>query len=233
MLCLITPTGGRPKQFELCVQWMRNQTYKGRVIWIVIDDCLPLTTDILTETFRENWIIIKKHPVPTWTVGMNTQSRNLSVGINVIKAFPKSWVEAIFVIEDDDYYKPTYIEETLNRLGSYDVIGQGRTIYYNINQGMFKQHVNMAHSSLFQTCFTIDALPILESCFNNKFIDIEFFKRSINKNVFDGQPLSVGIKGLPGRAGIGMGHRMRSGTLDPTYSMLKELLGDDYKYYVQ
>jgi len=30
-----------------------------------------------------------------------------------------------------------------------------------------------------------------------------------------------------------MGHRMRSGAYDPNYSVLKDLLGDDYKYYVQ
>lgn len=233
MIILITPTGGRPKQFELCMRWMKNQTYSGRVFWIVIDDCIPTTTDSLTDTFRDNWTIIKKYPVPSWSLGMNTQGRNLAVAINVIRHFPRSWVDAIFVIEDDDYYKPTYIEETLNRLGSYDLVGQGNTIYYDVNRLVYKNNFNKNHASLFQTCFTVNALDILETCLTNRFIDIEFFRRSINKFVFDGEPLSVGIKGLPGRAGIGIGHRMNNVTLDSDLRTLKELLGDDYKYYVQ
>jgi len=233
MIVLITPTGGRPKQFELCMQWMKRQTYTGRVLWIVIDDCIPVTTNTLDDNFRENWTIIKKYPAPIWQVGMNTQGRNLAVAINVIRHFPRSWIDAIFVIEDDDYYKPMYIEEMLNHLGSYDLVGQGSTIYYDVKRQLYKNNGNTKHASLFQTCFTINALDILETCLTNEFIDIEFFKRSINKNVFGGQPLSIGIKGLSGRAGIGMGHRMRSGAYDPNYSVLKDLLGDDYKYYVQ
>lgn len=232
MIALITPTGGRPKQFELCMKWMRNQTYKGRVFWIVIDDCVPVTTDDLKEDFKDDWIIIKKYPTPTWENGMNTQSRNLQVAVDIIKAFPRSWFKAIFIIEDDDYYKPTYIETMLNHLDTYDVIGQGYTIYYNVVQKIFKQHINMRHSSLFQTCFTINSLPIFEKCFGKKFIDIEFFNRSINKYIFDGEPLSIGIKGLPGREGIGMGHRMNIQSNDVDNSKLKDLIGEDYKYYI-
>jgi len=43
----------------------------------------------------------------------------------------------------------------------------------------------------------------------------------------------VGIKGLPGRSGIGMGHRAEIRmTPDPEFVKLKELIGDDYMYYL-
>lgn len=233
MIVLITPTGGRPKQFELCMRWMKNQTYSGRVFWIVIDDCIPVTTNALDDNFRENWTIIKKYPVPIWQPGMNTQSRNLIVAVNLIHQFPRSWIDGIFIIEDDDYYTPEYLDEMVNKLHGYDVIGQGNTVYYNVPKQGFKINNNVNHSSLFQTGFTIDALPIFESCFSSRFIDIAFFQTTLNKNVFiQEKQLAVGIKGLLGRNGIGMGHRMRNPKLDYKYNVLKALLGDDYKYYI-
>lgn len=233
MILLITPTGARPRQFELCVQWMRNQIYKGRVFWIIIDDCLPVTTDIISEDFRDNWTIIKKYPSPTWQRGMNTQGRNLQIAVNMIKRIPKSWIEAIFIIEDDDYYKPTYIEEMLKRLGSFDAIGQAHTIYYNVMTKGYKVNNNVKHASLFQTCFTIDALPVFESVLDSKFIDITFFQRMINTNVFEEEEqFAVGIKGLPGRDGIGMGHTTKSLISDNNCLYLQKLLGEDHKFYL-
>jgi hypothetical protein len=236
MIVLITPTGGRPKQFELCMRWMKNQTYSGRVFWIVIDDCDPITTNALDDDFREDWVIIKKYPFPVWSEGKNTQARNLQIGIDAVKNLPKSFVEAVFIIEDDDYYAPTYLEKMLQRMkeGKFDVIGQGLTFYYDVVRKVYKQNLNKIHSSLFQTCFTYDAIPIFEACFSNKFIDMMFFRKMINKDVFYiKEYLSVGIKGLPGRKGIGIGHKMTRFIADENYMVLKSIIGDDYKYYIQ
>jgi hypothetical protein len=43
--------------------------------------------------------------------------------------------------------------------------------------------------------------------------------------LFDTQ-MTVGIKGLPGRPGIGAGHRMK-GISDPKLAVLKKRIGDD------
>lgn len=231
MIVLITPTGGRPKQFELCVQWMKRQTYTGKVVWIVVDDCVPITTDIITEDFREKWHIIKRHPKPVWRKGLNTQSRNLKIGIDIVKAFPQDWVEAIFIIEDDDYYRPTYLETMVKALQGFSLAGEVKTVYYNVNNRSFKINSNTAHTSLFQVCFAPNVIPAFESCFGDKFIDVNFCKKINNKNLFESVQLSIGIKGLPGRAGIGKGHVLK-GTPDSDLKKLKELLGQDYKYYV-
>lgn len=43
MIVLITPTGARKNQFELCMRWMLRQTYQGNVVWIIVDDPVPVT----------------------------------------------------------------------------------------------------------------------------------------------------------------------------------------------
>jgi hypothetical protein len=230
MIVLITPTGSRPKQFELCMQWMKVQTYKGKVCWIVIDDCFPVTTSKL-DNFKDNWFIVKKYPKPIWKKGDNTQSRNLKVGIDIVKVLPD--VEAIFIIEDDDYYKPEYLQEMINRLKGFSLAGETKTVYYNLVSRSFKVNDNTGHSSLFQTCFTKSILPIFESCLTSSFIDIRLFKKVQNANLFEAGKLSIGMKGLPGRTGIGNGHRMKNGISDPDGEKLKELLGDDAKYYLE
>jgi hypothetical protein len=232
MIVLITPTGGRPKQFKLCMEWMKNQTYTGKVLWIVVDDCEPMTTDSLLDNFRENWSIVKKYPKPVWRNGDNTQSRNLRVAINTLEFVPKEWIEAIFIIEDDDYYKPDYLEKMLFNLKGFEAIGQTKTIYYNLFYHTVTRNKNDRHSSLFQIAFTPIVLPIFEECLNHKFIDISFCKKLHNMNLFDGIPLSIGMKGLPGRAGIGVGHKMRGVSSDINNEILKKLIGDDFKFYL-
>lgn len=244
MIVLITPTGGREEQFKLCLNWMKRQTYTGRVLWIVVDDCNPKTTNSLNLNFRDNWTIVKKYPRPVWREGDNTQGRNLHYAVNVIKALPKGWIEGIFIIEDDDYYKPTYLEEMLKQLKGFDIAGQSNSIYYNVYTRVYKVHKNgdssSKHASLFETCFSVNVLSLFEECLNQKWIDVAFWKTGKEQgkslNLFTNLQLAVGIKGMPGRHGIGIGHKLGMGftgskdTVD--LSMLKTFVGEDYKYYV-
>jgi len=231
MIVLITPTGARPKQFELCQRWMRNQTYKGKVFWIIIDDCFPFTSDIKVP-FPANWTIVKKYPRPVWRQGMNTQGRNMKAGIDIVKCLPKDKVEAIFIIEDDDYYKPIYLEQMMLRMKNYDIIGETNTIYYHVPGKRWDLSRNRKHSSLFQTAFTLNVIPILEKHYNEKYIDISLFEESKNQYLFSANNLATGMKGQTGRGGIGNGHKIRTtDVLDSNLSKLKELTGEDYKYY--
>ena len=232
MIVLITPTGGRPRQFNLCCNWMRNQTYTGKVLWIVVDDCRPCITGNI-ESFPDNWTIVKKYPLPIWHTGNNTQSRNLKIGINIVKSLPKEQVEAIFIIEDDDYYSPAYLEKMMVKLKGYTVAGEIYTMYYHIGERKYHGDANKIHTSLFQTAFTVDAIPAFEMSYGKKYIDIEFFTHVKNANLFPREDLAIGIKGMPGRGGIGGGHRRNSyrGSPDNDFSRLKDFIGDDYKYY--
>ena len=234
MIALITPTGGRFRQINLCVEFMKRQTYEGDVLWVIVDDVLPTTIDFIPDNFRATWYVIKKYPREKWRPGMNTQARNLLVGINVVKYYRD--LEAVFIIEDDDYYSPVYLERMLEKLKGYKAVGQKFTIYYHVKARRWRKNGNSVHASLFQTAFTSDMIPTFESVCGEKatFIDLMFFRKMEPENVhlFDGHPLAIGIKGIEGRTGIGMGHRAAHRMKpDPDFKMLRKWIGDDYEYY--
>lgn len=234
MIALITPTGARPKQIELCSKFMKNQDYEGKVLWVVVDDAVPVTTHCISLAFKLDWEIQKIYPASKWKLGNNTQARNLLAGTSILDRYE---LEAVFIIEDDDYYSPQYLRIMMEKLQGYDVAGQTCTVYYNPIYRGWMRNGNRKHASLFQVAFTPAVLPqFIRTCrMGRKFIDMNFFRQVYDKkiNLFDGKDLAIGIKGLPGRGGIGMGHRMEIRmTPDPEFVTLKELIGDDYTYYL-
>lgn len=234
MIFLITPTGCRPDQINLCAFYMKRQTYTEKVVWIIVDDCYPLTTNGIQENFRENWMIIKAYPQPHWIPGLNTQGRNLSVGTNIIhNQFNLKEIEAIFIIEDDDYYKPHYLQNMMSHLNGFQATGERHTIYYNVLYRTHFTNPNVGHSSLFQTAFMPEVLPLFEKCYIQKFIDMNFWSMLTRVNLFNDNNLSVGIKGIPGRYGIGAGHtRLRNMPADNNWNYLRSIIGvEDAKIY--
>lgn len=234
MIALITPTGARRNQFNLCIRWMINQTYSGEVLWIIVDDGIPQTTESVNADFRKDWIVAKIYPKPQWMPGQNTQARNMLAGINYIRNnYSKDQIEAIFIIEDDDYYKPIYLAEMVKRMGNYNAIGETRTIYYNVVWRRFITNANTMHSSLFQTAFSYDAIIDMVASLKDKFIDAKFWKLVRNKYLFSAGNLSVGIKGMAGRTGIGAGHQKAYNMNDDRrLTYLTELIGqEDAKIY--
>lgn len=264
-IALITPTGGREKQFLLCCKYMQRQTYSDKVLWIIVDDCKLRTTgnvnankeyiinkdgemiDITSldsvNTFKEGWQIIKLYPEPYWEVGGNTQSRNLTVGVSMVEMLKESLgITDVFIIEDDDWYSENYLKEMTYQLIGYDIAGETNTIYYNVKDFTKYPHKNDRHASLFQTAFKVeliqDFLNVLKT--SPRFIDMDFFRWALPKkkvNLFKKPYLSVGIKGLSGRAGIGMGHKFNHRKslqkLDINTCMrFKELIGMDYLNYL-
>jgi hypothetical protein len=237
MIVLITPTGGRPKQFDLCNRWMSQQTYEGKVFWVIVDDCVPITTELKIK-MPDNWIVVYKYPVLKWKVSDNTQSRNLQVGIDLVKKIPANQVEGIFIIEDDDYYSPVYLEQMVAQLDGFDVAAERHTIYYHVGIKAYHGGDNKRHASLFQVAFKPTAIPVFENSLGAKFIDIVFFNKlkrqdNLKVNRFDRKNLAIGIKGITGRKGIGMGHNERTyKTIDKDLEHLKTFIKNDYIYYL-
>ena len=230
MIVLITMTGARPDQFELCARWMKSQTYKGKVTWIIVDDAEPRTTDCVTTGFN-GWDIRKIYPSPSWVEGQNTQCRNLLAGLEELDRIPD--VEACLIIEDDDYYKPQYIAEMVNRMGSYDVIGETHTIYYNVNNRTFVRNNNSYHASLFQVAFHPRVTDLIkESCYikTHEYIDLRIFQLVKNVGLFRAGDLAIGMKGIAGRGGIGVGHVMQ-GIDDFHMKKLQTYIGADFRLY--
>lgn len=234
MIVLITPTGARYKQIKLCARWMSQQRYEGEVLWIIVDDALPRSTDFIPADFRENWNILKVYPTPPWEKGQNTQARNIHAGIQAMRSFcDMDSVTAIFIIEDDDYYSPNYLARTAEQLKGYDLCGELLTIYYNVASRSWMRNGNRQHSSLFQTAFTPAAIPMLEQCWQHKYIDCNLFNLVQNKHLFMDGDLAIGIKGQDGRGGIGMGHSNLFGYQpDPKGIELYNLIGHDVIHYI-
>ncbi len=236
MIALITPTGRRKEQIENCERWMRNQTYIGDILWCVVDDCYPSTIMSLGEGFGANWNIIKLFPEPKWRSGQITQGRNIRCALDTIEQYPE--VKAIFIIEDDDYYKPVYLEAMIDRMGEYDVVGEKFTIYYNVLSRTHFRNRNDSHASLFQMAFTPRVAELFREQLNERFIDMAFFDKLYKNgmhdriNLFQGEDFAIGIKGMRGRQGIGAGHgRHIRGINDSELKYLTKKIGDDASYY--
>lgn len=231
MIALITPTGGRPKQIQLAAEWMKRQTYKGEVLWVLVDDAVPITTDFIPDNFRDGWTIVRCYPRPKWDQGQNTQKRNLLVAVNEVMKYN---VDSVFIIEDDDYYFPEYLEKMVMQLKGYYAAGQVRSVYFNVATGRVKRHSNTQHSSLFQTAIHKDAIPLFTDVLlseSDKFVDIALWGKlkSFKTHLFNTIDLSIGIKGLPGRGGIGIGHIVKGVALSEKLrkAALKDLIGVD------
>jgi len=238
-IALITPTGARPKQMEFCAQFMKQQTYDGEVIWVIVDDAEPTTTDHVKHDFRAGWQICKIYPKPSWSIGENTQGRNIMTGINYLQGFVDfKEIPAIFIIEDDDYYKPIYLAEMMRRWNpdAYDIMGESQTIYYNVAVRGWLRNKNDPWSSLFQTCFHPRIIPVVEHFQHKQFIDMSLFSAidPSRRRLFRADDLAIGIKGQAGRKGIGGGHSKMIGCYehDPEGLILKKFIGDDAKYYL-
>jgi len=199
LVTLITCTGARHKAFALCESYVKRQTYKGPLQWIVVDDYQKEPTKC---TMGQEYV-----PGPLqWKDGINTQRPNMDVGLARAKG------DFIFVFEDDDWYAPTYIETMLWLLEKYPVVGEGNNKYYNIKTQSFKEWNNFKHASLCSTALRKSHQELLYKAIHSGelFMDINFWLRCRHQNVpaviFMNVNLGVGMKGLPGRHGIGAGH---------------------------
>lgn len=229
MITLITPTGAREEQIKICAKLMHKQDYKGQVTWVIVDDAIPRTTDFIKEDFKENWTIKKIHPLPEWQEGQNTQGRNFCTAFEYVKTIK---TDAIFIIEDDDYYTPSYLTKMIPKLGGYDLTGERNSIYYNVLLRCWCRNGNDWWSSLFQTAFKPSVIPVFEQLYKEKFIDLSLFKYVKNKYLFNDGDYAIGIKGMLGRKGIGAGHGwIRNMKPDDYMIDLKKFTGDDYILY--
>lgn len=224
MLTLLTCTGARPEAFAICEKLMAAQDYAGNVVWIIVDDGEEATP----VTFkREGWETIVVRPSPRWQPGMNTQARNMRAGLAFVDTSAR-----LLVIEDDDYYAPSWLSRMDHELMFADLVGEMRARYYNIKTRHYRQLQNAHHSSLCSTALKGNAIPILhEICKRaTKFIDLDLWKdQRIRKRLLPSNDV-VGIKGLPGRGGIGMGHRDEFGQPD-NVGILAQWLGDGVQLY--
>lgn len=225
MLTLLTATGCRPEAWALCERWMQAQTYASPVRWVIVDD----GEEAQPITFRRHgWHLDVVRPGPRWTPGANTQARNILAGLAVIGAD-----ERVVIIEDDDHYKPDWLRTVDHELERSELVGEHFARYYNVAAQRGRQLQNNRHASLCSTALRGRALRALrDACSQRpKFIDLALWNAFRPHHLFDGHHVT-GIKGLPGRGGIGMGHKADfRGMDDPSGSLLRQWVGADAAHY--
>ena len=237
----ITCTGDRPLAFGLSQRWIENQTLIPDK-WIVVDDGkVPIDSSKL-PSFA---MYVRRMP-----------SGDCSMIQNLEEAFKYISEEKIVIWEDDEYYAPRYLEVMAKKLETYSLVGIGKSKYYHLFKRSYHHHANMGHASLAQTAFRKEFLPeVIGVLSGNAFLDIRIWsivnsgfinlketnlKERISKDgralIFDegNEYLYVGMKGMPGRVGIGSGHNGNR-TVDTRGDKLKEWIpvGKDYNSYYE
>jgi len=220
-------TGCRPEAWALCQLWMQQQEIREKVRWIIVDD----GAEQQEITFkRRNWKLEVVRPQPYWKPEQNTQARNILAGLELVGADDR-----LIIIEDDDYYAPDYLAVVSSWLDYHDLVGEALARYYHVGERLYHECGNQQHASLCSTAMkgaAIDQLRVVARL-GEKFIDMALWKSFPGTKQLYGSRLCVGIKGLPGRMGIGMGHRMNGirHRKDPGGMVLKSWVGRDWEHY--
>ena len=233
MITIVTPTCDRPLPFALAEKYMARQTMKD-FQWIVLDDGkTPVVTTMGQTVIRTND-----------TYGFSSLPKKL---MNLF-VDPNRYIktDSVAIIEDDDWYAPNYLEYMVGKLSQGDIVGEGRTIYYNVALRRWAVHTNMTHCSLCATGFnrrTFQAFYNEAACLD-PFVDMRFWERAsqrFTRLIYDpdrqlcGRTF-VGIKGMPGKRGYSTSHNPddpnhRNAFQDLDLTKLRSWIGDDADAY--
>lgn len=225
---IITPTGYRHKAFAKCEEYVARQNYikkGGTYQWLVIDDGKePIKTTMGQEYY---------HLKPQ-------KNKSKSICTNYAFALERVKYKNIFFIEDDDWYRSTYIERTLDALKMWDLVGYWKNRYYNIHERKYYQNHNMGHSSLCSSAITsniifdVHRIVIKLLGHGGVFIDLRLWRLGVKKKIIDDKSQVVGIKGMPGRLGPTHtlnGRRKNLYKADKDFAVLREWIGPDASFY--
>ncbi len=222
LVTLITCTGNRPEAFDLCKKYVKHQTYKGELQWIVVHD---EPGDYFSGALSGSNFEIHRG-ITTWSEGINTQRSNMEEAFKHIKG------ENILFIEDDDLYKPTYIETMVELLQFCDIVGECQSKYYHLGLPGYKEMRNYYHASLCQTAIRSSVLPLLKQAVysGELYFDIHLWRTAHEKHIksllLADSDMVIGIKGMPGRGNIGVGGtKLKDYLLDPGLVKLREWCG--------
>jgi len=241
-LSVITCTSDRPQAFALCKRWMRRQTMpQERIEWICVDD-----GEHVADVQWPAWHL----PLPPQSAAKESFRQNMLAGLVACTG------DKIAILEDDDWYHPDYLSLMSALLDIREIVGCARARYYNLRHRLWRVHPNTAHASLSTTAFSRSLLPtaikILKDCNftrpeNPEQLDGTLWKRSgipdMLKLLLPESPHVVSIKGMPGKAGLGIDHsraeilsgRSSGGRRvykhDQTGDKLREWIGDDARFY--
>jgi len=222
-ITVITPTADQPTGIALLEQYMERQTVQPDE-WIVADD-----GDVPA--------VLTKNQTHLYTSRQYEGGKSLAN--NILKGLEQATGDIILIMEHDDYYQPNHIEVSLEMLKGYDAAGCIWQRYYNLEHQCYLIMQNVG-SALCNTAFIKEVTPKMVYAAQKAFekdkycVDRFFWDAQTRTNVHQINTV-VGIKGLPGRKGLGLGHRPESGRKwekDLNHTILKQWVGDDVKNYI-
>ncbi|MES2625890.1 MAG: glycosyltransferase family A protein [Pseudomonadota bacterium] len=224
-ITLITPTADQPNGVVLLEKYMSTQTEKFHQ-WIVADDGIEHASLTMGQTHL---------------VRPRQHEGAQSLASNILAALPHVSGDIVIIVEHDDYYAKDHISVCLDRLEHVKATGSKWQRYYNV---YYRTHRTMKNigSALCNTAFRAELIPHVEraaqKAFSRNAIGLDrFFWDSLAGMAVETHDINtvVGIKGLPGRKGLGIGHKPPDGrsTPDPDLNQLRAWIGDDAESYAQ
>lgn len=225
-ITIITPTGDRPEALRNLADYVARQTFAGPVQWVIVDDGrVPFRPSINRPNLELTYHRRDESGVPGGSL-----NRNLIVGLRLARH------DKLVVMEDDDWYAPTYLDVYAELLDHHPLVGESRARYYNVRDRAWYLPGNTAHASLAQTGFRRELIPMIDDCCRQgtPFIDLHIWKRPVDKHLIHNNGLCVGLKGMPGRRGLGQGGHQtgRRYTRDPHLQQLRKWIGSDVDRYL-
>ena len=232
-LTIITPTGDRPEAFALCERWMARQTYKGRIQWLVLDNGHEPVNCTMGQT----------HHVmePDHETGKRSLASKIKLACDMAEA------TLVTIAEDDDWYAPAHLAKLVGRLNDAEVVGTTEQRYYNLLHRRYWQGTNFG-SCLCATGLRRSMLPTLKAAAQNAYdtngtlcVDRNFWSMVAGNRPtvrcstdLYAKGTFVGVKGMPGREGLGAGHHPNDKWYsDPEGAKLREWLGAEAEPYLE
>lgn len=222
-LCVVTPTGKRPKMLPLCSRWIRAQTRQPD-LWVV-----SLGPDEeLGDTVLPPYAKVHRWTYETLGAGMVGQiDTNSKFQIEALRQVPKDHYAVCF--DDDDWYGPTYldrIERDFER--GMDISGNGSERRYSLH--LFKwMHVEKSGCNMGAVSLRPEMVPLFIEWLQHPETKWDWFDK-YTVNLRNGAP-RVSIKHGPGLGHLfpPLPHKWREERV--RWSKLLEWIGDDVAAY--
>lgn len=223
-ISVITPTADQPTGMFLAERYMRRQTLQPDE-WIVADD------GVIPATLTMGQIHLARP---------RTHEGGASLASNILAGLEKASGDVILIWEHDDWYAPNHIELAAERLIAHRATGCVTQRYYNVATRQWILMHNVG-SALCNTAFRRELAAKMKAGAERALaagsygLDRLFWDslQAADKDIHAIETV-VGIKGLPGRKGLGMGHRpdkKRPWHDDPNMEKLEEWVGRDADVY--
>ena len=240
---IVVDDGKTPMRPFVPMEYMRRGSQGHGVVRPASHSSRMLTTSDRTAKIKA--IRARQQRIPS--AGWVSIYSNLRTATSLIRG------DKILFIEDDEYYAPDYIEKMAALMDKHDLVGIKHSRYYHLPSGGYKLFTSQAHASLAQTAFRGSFLPIFQEFLGAgrcaEFLDVRLWTQhqsmresTINKLktncrgflFFDDTPLYVGMKGMPGRQGYGVGHKLHAYAYHdgPDRRVLRNWAGKDAEIYL-